>query len=302
MWLLLSLVASIVCIYLLVSLETYWEMLWTTSVFLLYVMIVYLLRPTHLNGYDVIEALRRLSVWRLVSPVKVDVVGPKDAYNDLNPDERYIFILLPNYTNTALIWAFGLHGNAWFKGNRLCFLLPAIFFNIPGVREILCFIGAVSDRHNIESTVIEMTRLGKNVAFAPNGMGDALYADDDSCYHAGRPPTKIFKVAVERGYHVVPVLCTGENDRRFLFITSDRIKQLQAWFLSKIGYPFPLIFFPDLRNQFSDRRIHVQVGLPLVADTTLAPDVAAEVLQRDFIKSLQTLNNTGVDKLIIFKE
>lgn len=87
----------------------------------------------------------------------------------------------------------------------------------------------------------------------------------------------------------------------YLFF-SERIKQLQSWFISKIGYPFPLIFFPDLRNQFSDRRIHVQVGLPLVADKNLAPDAAAEVLQRDFIKSLQTLSNNGVDKMIIFKE
>jgi hypothetical protein len=256
-----------------------------------------------LNGYDVIEALRKLFVWKVLSPVKVDLVGPRDTFHTLDPDQRYIFILIPNYTNTALIWTFGLHGNAWFKdNNNLCFLLPAVFFAIPGLRELLCFIGAVSDRHNIESTVIEMTRLGKNVAFAPNGMADALHADDDSCYQAGRPPTRIFKVAVERGYHVVPVLCMGENDRRFIFVTSERIRHVQQWFLQRTGYPFPLIFFPDLRNQFSDRRLQVQIGMPLVANEKLAPDAAAEEMCREFIKALQAMNNTGVDKLVIFKE
>jgi hypothetical protein len=147
-----------------------------------------------------------------------------------------------------------------------------------------------------------MTRLGKNVAFAPNGMADALHAYDDSCYQAGRPPTRIFKVAVERGYHVVPVLCMGENDRRFVFVTSERIKQIQQWFLQRIGYPFPLIFFPDLRNQFSDRRLQVQIGVPLIANAKLSVEMAAEEMCKEFIKALQAMNNTGVDKMIIFKE
>jgi hypothetical protein len=282
-------------------------MFWASSLILTYFVFVYVVKPTHLNGYDAIELLRKLPIWRYLSPVRVNLVAP-GCFDNLNPDHRYIFVVIPNITNTALIWTFGLHGNAWFHGNdnRLCFLLPAIFFHIPILREILCLIGAVSDRHTIDATVVAMTQLGKNVAFAPNGMTDALYADDDSCYHAGRPPSAIFKLAVDRGYHIVPVLCTGENDKRFVFVTNERIKSIQSWCLSKLGYPFPLIFFPDLRNQLSDRRIDVQIGTPIYSRAEkykhLAPETIAEELQKDFIKSLQQLNNNGVDKLIIFKE
>lgn len=304
MWLLFTLCAFITFLSYAIFSESFLGVFWTTSLAFTYLIFVYLVKPTHLNGYDAIELVRKLPIWRYISPVRVHTVG---VFDNLHPDARYIFVVIPNITNTSLIWTFGLHGNAWFSGdNRLCFLMPAIFFNIPILREVLCVMGAVSDRHKIDATVVEMTQLGKNVAFAPNGMSDALYADDDTCYHAGRPPSQIFKVAVDRGYHVVPVLCTGENDKRFIFITSERVKAVQNWFLSKIGYPFPLIFFPDFRNEYADRRIDVQIGAPLYSRADkyvkLAPDVAAEELQKDFIKSLQQLNNNGVDKLIIFKE
>lgn len=304
MWLLATALCALLIFYGL-CVWNYLGVFWASSLLLTYTIFVYLMKPTHLNGYDELNVLRKLSLWRFLSPVKVSLVNP-GCFDNLRPDDRYIFVVIPNITNTSLIWAFGLHGNVWAKDLNVTFLLPAILFNIPGLREILCWIGGVSDRHAIDATVVQMTQLGRNVAFAPNGMSDALYADDDTCYNAGRPPTQIFKSAVERGYHIVPVICTGENDKRFIFITNERIKAIQTWFLNKIGYPFPLIFFPDLRNQFSDRRIQVQMGLPINARGErykhLAPEAAAEEIQRDFIKSIQSLNNTGVDKLIHFKE
>jgi hypothetical protein len=263
----------------------------------------YLVRSTHYNGYDAIPLLRSLRVWTWLPFVTVRQVNEK-AFVDRDPDSRYIFVVIPNATNTSLIWGFGLHGNGWPGASELnlCYVMPSLFFHIPGLRELLLWSGAVTsgawnNNSNVESRVLDMTRLGRNVAYAPNGMEDALFVQDESHIHARRPSLTLFQMACDRNYQIVPCLCSGENDRRYILISTPWIRGIQRWMLKKLGYPFPLIYFPDL-NAPGSRRIEITMGEPL----TPPKDGNAGTLQTNFFQSLQQLNNNGVDKELILKD
>lgn len=254
-------------------------------------------RQSPLSGYDTFEGLRSLPVWRhFPFMVKVNYVDEKE-FTKAGRDEKFIFVVLPNPTNTVLIWGFGFHGNATTLGSlKLCYLLPAVLFWVPGLRELLLWSGAVSYGNDEEQTerVIEMTRLGRNVAYCPNGMQDALYVEEERNIYAKRPDMALFKIACERNYQLVPCICSGENDERFIFITNERIRAVQSYFLrSKLNYPFPLIFFPDRRG----RRIEITIGSPIKSQGK-----NPEQLQQAFFKELQALNHNGADKELIMKD
>jgi hypothetical protein len=150
-------------------------------------------------------------------------------------DDRRIYVVLPNATNTALLWGFGLHGGQ-IKNCNPCYLMPEIFFWIPLVRELLLLTGAVSAGRP-EQVIERMTSMGKSVAYAPSGMRDALLVQEERNIHAERPGLPLFTLACYRGLSVVPCLCLGENDRRYIFFTSERLRRVQRWFLISWGIP-----------------------------------------------------------------
>lgn len=208
-------------------------------------------------------------------------------------DGTNIYVVLPNATNTSLVWGFGFHGG-FLQHVRSCYLLPEILFWIPVVREILLGSGAVSAGRNPEEAILRMTSLGRSVAYAPSGMQDALFVQEERNIHAQRPGHSLFSMACQRGFRVVPCLCLGENDSRFIFFTSERTRRIQRWFLDKLGYPFPLLCCPDTKGE----RIDVWIGAPISSKGKLP-----EELQREFFTALQALNNTGVDdKELILKD
>jgi hypothetical protein len=270
---------------------------WTLTSLALYGIISWY-RQSPLTGYDTFEGLRSLPMWQWLIPlvrVRYAVADEKD-FVKAGRDEKFIFVVLPNPTNTVLIWGFGFHGNASALGNlKLCYLLPAVLFWVPGLREVLLWSGAVSYQNVEDQTerVIEMTRLGRNVAYCPNGMQDALYVEEEKNTYGKRPDMALFKVACERNYQLVPCICSGENDERFIFVSNERIRSIQSWFLRKINYPFPLIFFPDRRGT----RIEITVGSPIQSRGK-----TPEQLQQAFFKDLQALNNNGADKELILKD
>lgn len=302
MWLLLA-------IWLLITITvvttTLWiGFFWTTSAAFVYFSLNYLIRRSHYSGYDTMDIVRGLWIWRWVSPVRVSLVDDR-SFVDTNADDRYIFVVIPNATNTTLVWTFGCHGSAWPGANalRLCYVMPELLFHVPLIRELLLWSGAVtsgtwdnSDSKRVDDRVLQMTRLGRNVAYAPNGMEDALFVHDDNKIHARRPGLSLFQLACDRGYHIVPCLCSGEHDRRYIFLTTEIIRRTQRWMLKHIGYPFPLMFFPDLKQQ--DRLIDVTIGIPVRA----SKEMTAETLQTNFFRALQQLNNNGVDKELILKD
>jgi len=240
------------------------------------------------------ETLRRLRVWSWVMPmVKHHTVEDAGTGGAGVFDEKRVYVVMPNATNTTLVWGFGLHGGA-VHGNPPCYLMPELLFWIPLVREFLLLSGAVSAGRTSEQAIERMTAMGKSVAYAPSGMRDALLVQEERNIHAQRPGLSLFNLACARGFSVVPCLCLGENDRRYIFFTSERLRRVQRWFLDRTGYPFPLLCCPDRKGT----RIDLWVGAPISSKCK-----NAEELQREFFTALQALNNTGVDeKELILKD
>lgn len=238
-------------------------------------------RGAHMTGIDTFETFRALPVWRWFSPLQ-EVSGGSDFIQDMQSKERYIFVVMPNVTNASLIWFFGLHARWSWIGVRICYLMPQILFYFPVVRELLLWSGACASTtpgRNDVQRVVDMTELGRNVAYSPNGMQDALSTKPKS------PPMLLFQQAVARKYHVVPVLTQGErDDGRYLFLRDGcgALRALQEWFLGKIGYPFPHIYLPRY-----GRKIEIAVGPPVSPYV----HISAEAMQAKFLETIKQISN-----------
>lgn len=308
---------------------------WHGFYVLLFVTIVYIgliyLRADDITGYATYDWMRRLSLWRRISPVQI-LMGDEQAFVNgraqtlVGQSRAHIFVVLPNATNTALLWAFGLHGNAWAGADtmRPCYIVPRSYFWLPVIRELMLASGAVSDRGKIagqglEDVVTDLLSRGRSVAYCPTGMADALSVHRTDVIETRQPCLALFRMALENSVRVVPVLCDGENDRRYIFVTNRWIRRVQAWFLERTGYPWPLIFFPDWSNTGDDeydeyddveaqqgsygsgnRCIDIQFGDALdPRDYQKHAEGAAEEMQRAFFRSVQQMSRET--KEVVFK-
>lgn len=291
---------------------------------LIYIGLIYLRRDDR-TGYATYDWLRRLSLWRRMSPVNV-MLSNEDEFSSMSncrgPKRKYVFVVLPNFTNTALVWTFGLHGRVWpgAESVRPAYILPHSMFWLPGMREILMASGAVSDRgktagNGLEDVVIDLIALGRSVAYSPSGMTGALSVHRTDVIETRQPSLSLFRMAIENELSIVPVLCDGENDRRYVFFTNPWIRRIQSWFLDRIAYPFPLIFFPNWTPDDNDpfrgddddddieaqsfhyhRMIDVQFGDVIESSDH---DNDAERMQRAFFEAIGGMS--AETKEVIFK-
>ena len=230
---------------------------------LVYFGLVYMRRDDY-TGYAAHNWIRGLRVWDYVSPIELYMTNAHEfEYHTKRP---HVFVVLPNATNAALVWTFGLHASAWpgVVAIRPCYIISHVFFWLPIVRDVCMATGAVSDRgtsasHGLEDVVIDLISRGRSVAYCPTGMSDILHVHRTGEIRAHAPSDTLFQMASEHGYTIVPVLCDGEHDYAYRFVTSSWIRRVQQWMLEHIGYPWPLLFFsrcgPDTR-----RPINVQFG------------------------------------------
>lgn len=295
---------------------------------LIYIGLVYL-RADDITGYATYDWLRRLTLWQRFSPILI-FMGNEEAFlraESKNQRRPHVFVVLPNYTNTALVWTFGLHGSGWPGVNHMrpCYIVPRCYFWVPVVREIMLATGAVSDRgkrsgQGLEDVVTDLLSRGRSVAYCPTGMADVLSAQRTDVIETRQPGLSLFRMALEKNAVVVPVLCDGENDRHYVFVTNRWIRRIQQWFLDRINYPWPLIYFPDwsgppssssalaeddeeyydLESQGlppnSGRQIDIQFGDALEPDEFQGD---AEAMQRAFFQRIQEM--TRETKEVVFK-
>jgi len=259
---------------------------WTTSFIFVYYTLNYI-RGSHLSGVDTFDLLRSLPFWKMLHRVKLRITD----LERINDDTRYVVLLYPNYTNNALIWAFGLHGDRKMNRLRLCYLMPWIMFYVPLLREILLLSGAVSAEGNVEDRVIEMIRKGRNVVYCPTGMEDVLYVHEGNEIRPKKPTMNFYTKAAENGYEILPTLCLGETDGKYFFVTSEYVRIAQEWILKKIGHPALLLYF--FANSKKD--IDVTVGESVTCHKRTPHDI-----QEDVNKTLVHVNTTVYDKKLSF--
>jgi Diacylglycerol acyltransferase len=174
------------------------------SAIVLYILYIRYVDDGPVSGYRTNYALRRLRAWswprinplKLVMPAGLTFSGPETA--------QYIFVVLPNHTNSALFWTFGVYGGHGWRAVanslRICYVMPAVLFYVPLLRELLLATGAVADS---EAVLRHQISLGRNVAYAPHGMADVLQGPGQ--VHV--PPMDLFEmVARTTSIYIVPVV------------------------------------------------------------------------------------------------
>ena len=201
----------------------------------------------HTTGFRSWPALRNYTLFG--KTVRYYVGDPKAFETE---DRRMLFIVVGNQSNMGLIHGFCMHGGK-FKSLDLVVMLPSILFKIPLLRDILLWMGGVSD----ESDTLRLLQKGKSVVYCPNRMDDG---------EVKLPETAIFEFCMRHKIYVVPVFITGEP-KRYAFL---RIRQIQKWFYDRIGWPFPFFFVPRWKTS---TLLDLQIGAPMDASLHTQPDM-----------------------------
>ena len=215
-------------------------------VFALLVYYVFLiLDDAHEKGTKSWNRFRSLFIWRKTSAVTYAFGDEKFLMNGLRQKPK-LFVVYNNMTNVGLIDGFGLHGGV-FKDIDLCFMLPSFLFNVPFLREILMYIGAVSDNtHNIT----KLLKKGKSVVYSMGGMKHEKHKKDGELIF----PEDFYDFLKDSEIDVIPVYISRETDR-YKFYRND----FQKMFYKYIGYPLTFFFHVKL-NERQPPKILLNIG------------------------------------------
>ena len=222
---------------LLIVLVTLWLSYKLFSWTLIFAGLVYLLWYTDeaaRYGTRAWEQFRRLSVWQRLSPVEY-VQAPKTE-TDAVP--KYMFLVM-NETRTKwpLIWTFGLHSGRFGDKIRISFFLPAFWFKLPVVRELLLWMGGVAypgggDQDRVNNAIMDLIQRGHSVV-----CEIGLVNRDALCDFL-----QVKKVGV-----LLVVLKGEEAQYRF---SRFQPKNVQQYFARRHcdGYMFPLLCCPTRKS------------------------------------------------------
>jgi len=195
---------------------------------------------------------------------------PKAFESDTN---RMLFVVIGNQSNLGLIHGFCMHGGK-FKNLDLVVMLPAILFKIPLLRDVLLWMGGVSD----ECDTLRLLQKGKSVVYCPTRMDN--FTDFGEVKF---PETSIFEFAMQNKISIVPVFVTAEP-KRYVFL---RIRRVQKWFYDRIGWPFPFFLYPRSGGPLLDVQLGSVMDGSLQKDPeaflTLFMDQFCEDLKRDAV-------------------
>ena len=268
------------------------------------IYVLYLIDKAWITGSRAWKHFRELQLWRRLTPVKYYFANTGDSVNDdvqvfgleNTKRKKFLFIVMPNATNAPLIWGFGLHGARFAPSIKLRFLVPAVLFYVPIIRDFLMWIGGVAYYPGKQWTTInDLLNSGHSVAYSCNGMQDAFSAHDREGkeIHVKTPDDQLFEFARKEGIALVPVIVGGENER-YVFTPKPPafMVTLQEFFYSNWGVVWPLLCMPTRQS-----KLHMQFCptiQPHIYDTT-------EEFKLEFLRCIRSANNNGADKRIIFE-
>lgn len=175
-------------------------------------------------------AFRRWSFWKRVAPRQYQLANPKDLAA-VNYRSMRLYILVPGRTLSSLFWGIGLHGGTLSPfGERLHWVVPPLLLDVPLVRDVLMWAGAVTwhpKRLSLMDLLLQLLRSDRSVCFCPSFFPaeGALPLDEE-----------LFRFALEHQIELVPVVIHNESQRYRLL----HAPRLQEWSRTHCrGYPWP---------------------------------------------------------------
>lgn len=228
--------------------------------FLLYLVFWYY-SGSEETGNDSKPMFRSWCLWRRFTAVQY-VWANKEELAIKN--RTYLFIVLPNATNMALISGFGFYGPGVFPRDfEVAYILPALLFKIPIVREVLLWSGACCAPGNkdVEGTILKLLRKGKSVAYCPTGMKDYFSTNNTNNNNNIQLDSAIFQFAFSNKIYIVPVLVEKESER-YSTSRSDQayVQKVQKMTFNRWGIPIPLLIMPKIFGQGPPPKMVLSIG------------------------------------------
>lgn len=226
------------------------------------------------TGNDSKPLFRSWCLWKRFTAVQY-IWANKEELNIKN--RTYLFIVLPNATNMALISGFGFYGpNVFPRDFEVSYILPALLFKIPVVREVLLWSGACCAPNNkdVEGTILRLLRKGKSVAYCPTGMKDYFSNENNNNNDDFELDPAIFQFAFSNKIYIVPVLVDKELER-YSVSRSDQtyVRKLQKIAFNRWGIPIPLLIVPKIFGQGPPPKMVLSIGT--TCDPTVFDDAGS---------------------------
>ena len=231
------------------------------------------------------EQLRQKSLFG--KSVRMYLSNPA-AFHAEQVKDRTLFVVMGNLSNMGLIHGFGMHGGT-FRHLDLVVMLPQLLFRVPLLRDILLWMGCISDcggGSSADTQILHLLRKGKSVAYCPSGMTDFVNfsnprSDDPEKVIIHVPDVSIFEFAHKQKIFIVPVLVKNESIR-YRFLRNSWIHRVHRWTYEKIGWPFPFFFYPRIFDQKPLELLSIQIGTPMDGSIHDNPEAFAKLFMGQF--------------------
>lgn len=215
---------------------------------------------------------------------KYEIVKKPDKLED----NSYIFGCHPHGAfNMSIV--FGLFGDfANFSENypnlTLHLLALPIFFNIPIIREILSMFGIGMAS---ESFYKELIKTGKSPVVLAGGVHEILYSGTRSIPVNITKREGMFRIGIETGTKIVPVLTENENDNYYYLHNP-----INRWLIEKLGILIPVAWG---RKLFLPRNTEykIYIGNPIETEGRNVEEVKSEYIEE--IKRLGEENSLKIE-------
>jgi len=241
-FILLTLITEVVIFLLLLRHAAFY---WPVFILIIYGVLWYYLDDSEKTGNKSWTSLRNWSLWKDGINAVTYAFGDEEELSNLKK-QRIIFVVSGNVTNMGLISGFGLHGGV-FDNFDLRYVLPKIFFYVPGLREFLMWTGAVVDDRDV---MLSLLNRGNSICYASKGMAKDTIPS--------RLSSELFRFTKQESIRLIPVEIKGEGKRYRIFSHS-----VQEYFLKWLGYPFPFCFGPRIFGPNPPPKLTVNIGIPM---------------------------------------
>lgn len=291
-----------------VGLLVYASVNWINTYALIFVLLVYIpwyFDNKEYNGERRWDWLRRLYLWRFISPIEYTFANLKDL-SLMNHTIRRIYVMVPGDTIMSLIWGIGLHGGQLPFAERLHYVVPPIFMWIPLLRDVLLWTGAITYHYKkrpLETVLLEMLHNNRSVCYCPSNFANMTSDDGEEDIETGSLTRTVpclseemLQFALHEQIQLVPVVVHCERKRYYIFTHDFLLKRIQRFFYWYIGYPFPLFFWLKMFSRTRPPLLHQQFGAIIECNQKYASTTLLKESFKDAVEAL-TCRELGDDSL-----
>jgi len=290
---------------------------WTILCAVFYVL--WYLDGTEYTGERRWPAFRTLSLWRTLSPVGTRTISNMEQLCVGGKRTRRIYVMLPCDTVLSAVWGVGIHSGALPFAETLHYMVPPLLLNIPVLRDVLLWSGAVTwhaKKRPQDTVLLDLLNSGRSVCVFPSNfanvikpqfdaeVADAGAAMEDLELGVGRITVsglseELLSFARTEHVELVPIMMHNER-RRYWFPRSPLLRSVQRFAFRVLLFPLPMVFALRMCGKRRPPPLVQQFGPIIHCTLERYPDNAT--LRKSIEESVKQMCAPHVDDSIVFDE